>query len=411
MKRLIISILLSLLYFNCFGTKQQNDLIIYKGNECQLYLDWFFPSPFQCYYNQNENLKYPFSIISTANYRGHIATWEIENDVLYLTKITRNNKEIKLKKFFKDKIIKSKVKAEWFTGYLQILSDPFKEWYDSGYSDDKYYVINYKKYVIVKIENGKIIDEKEYSTEQYMEQNKIIHKKEQANQIDTTILSGFRTYISSFLPEDTAKKSIKYYSENDFKLFITRYFPDTIVKVPLTRCCIIENMTFDENQFGYFNESHFIICDTMNVVIIEMGASNVPHGSWDDYVGGAVILVFKINKTKMDTIDVSKISEKQRKLVNNFGGYNYKNKHTVFGILTTKQVQDTTMIFNGVVEFITDLPYTYQKIVFDNSMIPVYSIMNYLELHKNDNQFFPYKPDEKYKKILENTKKYYEKQQ
>jgi len=409
MKRLLFIAFLITICFKGFGTKQQNDIIIYNGETCELNLDWYFPSPFQCYYDQHPELKYPFRMLHTANYRGHIATWEIKDNVLFLIKITREQKNIKLKTLFKDKAINGKVKADWFSGYLLVLSGPFKEWYDSPYSDGKFYVIDYKKYIIVKIENGSVVNAAEYETDQYWDLNKKLNKKQRIAPQDSIILNGYFQYTSSFLPKDTTEKEVKYYTEKDFKIFITRYWEDTIVNVPLTEYCIIKNLTFDENAIGYFNENSFILCDTMNVLLLEMGASNVPHGPWDDFAGGAVLLVIKVKKFLNDTINVGRLEPYEYKSVNNFA--RYKSPKNIAGNIIINPLNDTSVCFNGVVEFTSTDPNTRQEILFENAAIPVYTVMQYLEKNKDADEFFPYKPDEKYKEIEERTKVYYQKKQ
>lgn len=58
---------------NAKATEQYPDYIIINGEKFELYVDWSFPSVLQLYYSAT-NQHSPFSMWSTANYRGHIAT-------------------------------------------------------------------------------------------------------------------------------------------------------------------------------------------------------------------------------------------------------------------------------------------------------------------------------------------------
>lgn len=68
------------------ATEQYPDYIIINGETFELYVDWSFPSVLQLYYSATQQQS-PFPSWSTANYRGHIATWEIRDSTLYLTQV------------------------------------------------------------------------------------------------------------------------------------------------------------------------------------------------------------------------------------------------------------------------------------------------------------------------------------
>ena len=119
----IIAILIVLTCSNFVrATEQMPDYLHYNQKKLTLHTGWGHPSPLQTYYYQND-LNYPFSFWSTANYRGHVATWEIVDDKLYL-------KEIKIRDNLfapKEYDVKSKnanfdrdnsVFADWFSGMI-----------------------------------------------------------------------------------------------------------------------------------------------------------------------------------------------------------------------------------------------------------------------------------------------------
>lgn len=68
------------------ATQQQPDILFYDDQEWSLSTAWEFPSPLEIYYYQN-NVETPFMWFSTANYRGHIAVWEVVDDKLYLNEV------------------------------------------------------------------------------------------------------------------------------------------------------------------------------------------------------------------------------------------------------------------------------------------------------------------------------------
>lgn len=68
------------------ATEQVPDVLYYDGIKLSLRTGWGHPSPLETYYYQNR-LAYPFRGHSTANYRGHVAVWKIQDAELYLSAI------------------------------------------------------------------------------------------------------------------------------------------------------------------------------------------------------------------------------------------------------------------------------------------------------------------------------------
>ena len=64
------------------ATEQYPDYILYGGKKYELAVSWGHPSPLQVLYIRT-NTQSPFQSWSTANYRGHIATWRICDGKLY----------------------------------------------------------------------------------------------------------------------------------------------------------------------------------------------------------------------------------------------------------------------------------------------------------------------------------------
>ena len=130
--------LIFLIIINCrpaaFGTQQQNDIIFYNGQQCELRMGWSF-SPLQMYYEIHKEKEYPFEPVSTANWRGHIATWEIEDGGLLLINVLTERvigdkdsyrirkEDVDLEGLFGEEVKDGKVRADWFTGLLLIDHD------------------------------------------------------------------------------------------------------------------------------------------------------------------------------------------------------------------------------------------------------------------------------------------------
>jgi hypothetical protein len=124
MKTITILIFAVTLSFSATATEQEPDKLLYNNLTLTLNTGWGHPSPLQTYFYQN-NIPYPFNVLSTANYRGHIATWIIQNDKFYLKEINVNSKISSPDKYG----IKSNssssldslslVSADWFSGLIE----------------------------------------------------------------------------------------------------------------------------------------------------------------------------------------------------------------------------------------------------------------------------------------------------
>ena len=119
---LILLLLLSVLP-QAKGTQQRPDKMTYGDIKMGLETSWAYPSPLELYFYQNKR-KSPFSMISTGNYRGFIADWEIKDKKLFLHKIAVRNKEytpahFKVESTIQDYNFKKTVFADWFSGIIE----------------------------------------------------------------------------------------------------------------------------------------------------------------------------------------------------------------------------------------------------------------------------------------------------
>jgi len=152
-----------------FSTEQEPDFLYYNGKELTLSTGWGHPSPLETYYSQND-IEYPFTMLSTANYRGHVAIWEISDNTLFLKEIQIEKSKYRPEKFkvksksdslsFKDKVF-----ADWFTGVI-IGEERNKE---------NYWKVEKSYYFYVKY--GKVVDTQEL-TEKDFKQIETISEKD-----------------------------------------------------------------------------------------------------------------------------------------------------------------------------------------------------------------------------------------
>lgn len=127
MKKIFLSFIFMVCISAINATDQVPDKLILNGKKLSLHTGWGHPSPLQTYFQQND-IKYPFAVLSTANYRGHIATWEIKHDKFLLKEIKVREDVYKPEKYDikseSDTIIQDgSIFADWFTGVLQCPSE------------------------------------------------------------------------------------------------------------------------------------------------------------------------------------------------------------------------------------------------------------------------------------------------
>lgn len=168
MKRLIILGTLILNSMLLFATEQVPDYLNYKGVKLTLSTGWGHPSPLQTYYTQN-NIDYPFTMLSTANYRGHVAIWEISDSMLFLKeiqieKVQYNPEKFKVKSQTDSLSFKDKVYADWFTGV--IIGEQRKK--------KNYWEVEKSYYFYVKY--GKVVDIQAFTDKDFKQIEKISEK-------------------------------------------------------------------------------------------------------------------------------------------------------------------------------------------------------------------------------------------
>lgn len=124
------------------ATDQVPDTLYYNGKVLLLRTGWGHPSPLQTYFSQNQ-IVYPFKMLGTANYRGHQAVWDIQNNKVYLRYIYVGKErhtpaEYKIVSKQGDSVSGHGVSADWFSGVIESEEQQGDEVLSSFYFHVKY---------------------------------------------------------------------------------------------------------------------------------------------------------------------------------------------------------------------------------------------------------------------------------
>jgi hypothetical protein len=128
-----------------WATAQLPDRLIYEGKEQALY-----SNPLESYYGK-ENPRPKFQMWHTANYRGYVATWEIDQGVLYLKAIRArmDGKEVGLDYLFPGH--PGRVEARWFSGRLRVPQGKMLHYVHQGYAQV------FEQELFITIKDGKVM--------------------------------------------------------------------------------------------------------------------------------------------------------------------------------------------------------------------------------------------------------------
>ena len=189
----VLSIFLSALVY---ATEQVPDYIEYETEISELEASWEYPSPLEVYFRISNKL-YPFKELHTANYRGHVATWKLLDNTLYLTNITVEEDTVDLKILFPKKVIKDQIKADWFNGIAWVKTGRYKKIFDSGYS------IQYENYVFLRFDQGIVKDKTVLTSDEYWKTvNEYFQRRNTKNPVKSGVIFEYAQYINSFKQED-----------------------------------------------------------------------------------------------------------------------------------------------------------------------------------------------------------------
>lgn len=164
-KILLILVVILLGTVNLFATAQYPDKIFYNGKEYALH-----SNPMEEYFQKFPDKKPKSGIISSALWRGYVATFEIADNSLYLkdidilvSKKTKDNSfETEWKSVLSEVVPDNKkLKIDWFTGLLVLPFGEIVNYVHMGYGS------TYENYILLEIDKGDFKLSKEYDYKGY----------------------------------------------------------------------------------------------------------------------------------------------------------------------------------------------------------------------------------------------------
>jgi hypothetical protein len=176
MKKLFTFILILGLAINLFASGQIPDKIIYKGNNYKL-----LSFPLDPYFKIHPEKLPKIGIVSTGLWREYIATFKLTDNQLFVEDIqilssVENTYKSVLNEIFPNKRF---IKANWFSGLIVVA-------YGNATTKAVGWTI-YENYVVLEVNNGNTVKEKQFNYNQYEEfkdeQFKFFKKTEEYNKV------------------------------------------------------------------------------------------------------------------------------------------------------------------------------------------------------------------------------------
>src|SRR5215203_741588 len=211
LRRLIFLSLLSVvLSINAFATAQYPDKIYYDGKEYMLH-----SNPMESYFEKHPEKKPSGGIMSSALWRGYVATFEIASGELRLRDIQimvrkegSESFETEWKSALGDVIPKGQMlKIDWFTGLLVLPYGKIVNYVHMGYGS------TYESYILLEITAGAMGRSKQFSNSEYDkfrdrqfaafkktdEYRKVAEEMKKDSDNDEKFIDGFlRSFITSY---------------------------------------------------------------------------------------------------------------------------------------------------------------------------------------------------------------------
>jgi len=165
MKTILTVIMTVLFGLSVFATAQKPDKLIYNGIEYNLH-----SNPLESYFEKNPDKRPKGGVMSTALWRGYVATFEIRDSMLYVKDIQipywdttdNNNHDTKWKSVLNEVFPEQKeIKVEWLTGILVLPYGDLVNYVHMGYGS------TYKNYILLEIHKGILKKEKRYNYKEY----------------------------------------------------------------------------------------------------------------------------------------------------------------------------------------------------------------------------------------------------
>ncbi len=165
MKKFLFIALMLCLSGKAFSTAQYPDKIIYNGKEYSLH-----SNPLESYFEKHPEKRPQGDVISTALWRGYVATFEVVENQLFLKDIevevsdtsSKKKDETKWKSVLTEVFPNSEpLKVDWMIGLLVLPCGKVVNYVHMGYGS------THESYILLEINTGDLIKEKEYNYNEY----------------------------------------------------------------------------------------------------------------------------------------------------------------------------------------------------------------------------------------------------
>jgi hypothetical protein len=193
------------------ATAQQPDIIIYKGKKYSLQTN-----PLEEFFKKYPDKRPKTNIISTANWRGYVATFELVDSILFLLDIQI---EIDTDKGLKKKSVisevfpgKTTVELDWFNGILTLPYGELLNYVHMGYGS------TFEYYFLLEVRQGKMTKIKDFKCEDYLKfkdkQFELFKQTDQYKQTLTVLKEKFKS------TDDQLETFMKFHSADYVTYFI-----------------------------------------------------------------------------------------------------------------------------------------------------------------------------------------------
>lgn len=154
MKTLISILAVIVIHSIIKATPQQPDLLEYGNRTLRIHTGWGHPSPLETYFLQT-GVESPFSMLSTGNYRGHVAVWKVKDNLLLLKEIRVEDSILTPNSLAVFAGRSNEILADWFNGIIQAAN------YDEEVGKEELSVAYFR------VRSGKIIEVIEFNNQEW----------------------------------------------------------------------------------------------------------------------------------------------------------------------------------------------------------------------------------------------------
>ena len=412
------------------ATDQEDDHILYRGANCKLETHWLFPSPLQAYFADEKHGEYPFPMASTANYRGHVATYEIADNKLSLVKIAPSSMTGMFDNDTKPEVVKAAVQKEqakvveilrkvfpgrtnastrlpamWYTGHLRIYCTPEKKQYQSADDKAPREVTEFTEIALLQIKDGVVVKEKRFPLEEYWDKFRLMQQRREIPPEEAEAITGHLEFLDSYsrdwnkVPGAEPKGPLR--TEADFPAFLTRQL-ETRVRIPLTKFVIVKDTGIPTGDEGWIIDQDLRIRPGAHLLMLEMGASNVPSGPWSAHTGGAVQVLVRLASLKTQELNFTEADKSVVKQINNYAGHK-EGAQKLQGTLQMDVSPQGRVLLTGTIQLTSKEPTTWQEIALDKTPVPALALRDYLNTQEKEDTLIRTKAEEVYQTVLERT--------